>query len=136
MADNFKIGVYLWGERVGAAVWNDSTYIAEFTYVPNFIKKGFQIAPIKMPLLEKTYAFTNWDDESPWGVPGLLAASLPDMFGRSLTLALFKVDGRPIEFINPLEHLFHIGDRGMGAREIIERHSFYSFFGVQKEPHP
>ena len=117
MADNSKIGVYLWGERIGAAVWNDSTYIAEFAYALNFIKKGFQIAPIKMPLLEKTYAFTNWDDESPWGLPGLLAASLPDMFGRSLTLALFKVDGRPIEFINPLEHLFHIGDRGMGALE-------------------
>ena len=123
MANNEKTfirtGVYLWGERVGSVVWNGQIYKTEFSYDSQFIKKGLQIAPIKMPLLEKIYAFSSWDNEGPPGLPGLLAASLPDRFGRRLIVASLEVDGRRGESLNPVEQLYYIGTRGMGALEYI-----------------
>jgi len=119
MANNLKVGVYLWGDRVGSVDWDADSYKTVFQYDSQFIKKGLQIAPLKMPLLKKDYTFTNWDDKGPYGYPGLLAASLPDSFGLLLIDTLLKVESGEKQGLWPAEQLVHTGTRGMGALEFI-----------------
>ena len=42
--------VKIWGELVGAVVWNDETGIAGFEYDPGFKKLDWDLAPLKMPI--------------------------------------------------------------------------------------
>jgi len=121
MADNQKsiVGatVFLWGEPVGTVFWNDQINAAEFEYDPKFIKKGFQVAPIKMPLSNEVYAFPGHLNQSLKGLPGLLADSLPDKFGHALIDAWLRINGRSAGSLNPVEQLCYVGTRGMGALE-------------------
>ncbi len=109
--------VLLWGETLGTVFWNDQTNAAEFEYDVKFIKKGFQVAPIKMPLSNEVYSFPAHLNHSLNGLPGLLADSLPDKFGHALMDAWLRMNGRPAGSLNPVEQLCYVGTRGMGALE-------------------
>lgn len=109
--------VFLWGDRVGAVVWNDQSYLADFIYDPQFIKKGLQIAPINMPLSDRTYTFPELRKQNQNGLPGLLADSLPDKFGHALINVWLLENGRAAGSLNPVEQLCYVGTRGMGALE-------------------
>ena len=80
--------VWLWGQRVGAVALDDLG-IGVFEYDSDFLKLGLDIAPIMMPL-EQTrrghvlYSFPALNGETFKNLPGLLADSLPDKFGRRL----------------------------------------------------
>ncbi len=50
-------------------------------------------------------------------LPGLLADSLPDKFGKALIDAWLATQGRTPDSFNPVERLCYIGARGMGALE-------------------
>lgn len=56
--------VYLSGERVGAAVCNAQFIMPRFEYDPEFIKKGLEVSPIKMPLSDKVYSFPDRENQS------------------------------------------------------------------------
>ncbi|MBF0387070.1 MAG: type II toxin-antitoxin system HipA family toxin [Candidatus Omnitrophica bacterium] len=109
--------VLLWGEPVGSVFWNNQTNAAEFEYDATFIKKGFQVAPIKMPLSNEIYSFPAHLNQSLNALPGLLADSLPDRFGHALMDAWLRMQGRPAGSLNPVEQLCYVGTRGMGALE-------------------
>ncbi len=116
--------VKIWGTTAGAVLWNETNQLASFEYTPEFISKGYDLAPLKMPLQAGTiYNFPELSSknevlESTFnGLPGLLADVLPDRYGNRLLNSWLAQQGRPENSMNPIEKLCFIGSRGMGAIE-------------------
>jgi serine/threonine-protein kinase HipA len=113
--------INLWNERVGAIVWNADTGIADFEFEPAFLRKGLDIAPLKMPVNaanSRIFSFPELRDSQTFkGLPGLLADVLPDRYGNTLINTWLARNGRPADSMNPVEMLCFIGQRGMGALE-------------------
>lgn len=71
-----------------------------------------------MPLSPRIYSFPNRDNYKTFlGLPGMLAESLPDAFGRALLDNWLAVQGR--QDANPVERLCFQGKRSMGALEFV-----------------
>lgn len=110
--------VILWGRTIGAVSWDDDKQVAVFEYAEDFANSDIQIAPFTMPLAKnKEYTFPALNKESFYGLPGLLADSLPDKFGNALINAWLAKQGRDVDSFTPIERLCYVGNRGMGALE-------------------
>jgi len=114
--------VKIWGQRVGAVLWNDSAGYATFEYDPKFLDRGLDLSPVTMPLTEaltgkRIYSFPDLRSRTFLGLPGLLADSLPDRFGNALLDRWLAEQGRTVADVNPVERLCYVGTRGMGALE-------------------
>ncbi len=113
--------VKIWDTLVGGIVWDASNGIVLFEYDDDFLKKGWDIAPIMMPTENakgKVFSFPEHRDNALFkGLPGLLADVLPDRYGKMLINAWLSENGRPLNDMNPIELLCYIGKRGMGALE-------------------
>src|SRR5690554_908226 len=117
--------VKIWGELVGAVRWDRDQQLGFFEYDPDFIKKGWNLSPIKMPISNgsRIYSFPELrkgraDTEDTFkGLPGLLSDALPDRFGNRLINVWLAQQGRADSSMNPVEMLCFIGTRGMGALE-------------------
>src|SRR5690606_30141631 len=117
--------IKLWGELVGAVRWDHDRQLGFFQYDPNFIKKGWDLSPIKMPIENGSiiYSFPelrkgrNETEDTFKGLPGLLSDALPDKYGNRLINIWLAQQGRPDNSMNPVEKLCFIGTRGMGALE-------------------
>ena len=109
--------VNLWGDLVGAVAWDDDRDFAAFEYDPSFIRKQLEIAPLKMPLNSEIYSFPELNAKTFYGLPGLLADSLPDRYGTRLIEVWLQRQGRSLGDFSPIERLCYIGNRGMGALE-------------------
>lgn len=111
--------VRLWGKVIGAVHWDVSKQISFFEYDPDFQKSGIQLAPLRMPLSDTIYHFPGLNRESFYGLPGLLADSLPDRFGNALIDAWLSREGIQREDFNPVQRLCYIGKRAVGALEFL-----------------
>ena len=111
--------VKLWGKAIGAVSWDEDTGLANFEYEPDFVESGIEVAPITMPLSNRIYSFPALPKETFYGLPGLLADSLPDGFGNTLINAWLAKEGRSPGTFNPVERLCYTGNRGMGALEYM-----------------
>jgi serine/threonine-protein kinase HipA len=117
--------VRIWGELVGAIKWNQELQLASFEYAATFIKKGWDLSPIKMPLKNgaRIYSFPELRKSKDntidtfKGLPGLLADVLPDRYGNQLINIWLAQQGRAVNSMNPVEQLCFIGSRAMGALE-------------------
>ncbi|MEM6641682.1 MAG: type II toxin-antitoxin system HipA family toxin [Bacteroidota bacterium] len=117
--------IKIWGQIVGAVAWDDNQKIASFEYDPSFVRNGWELSPLKMPLPsgKRVYSFPELrkrqDSEYDTfkGLPGLLADALPDRYGNRLIDAWLAQNGRSGNSMNPVEQLCFIGTRGMGALE-------------------
>ena len=109
--------VRLWGRTIGAVSLEEGARIATFQYEPAFLASGIELSPITMPLSPRLYQFPSLPEVSFYGLPGLLADSLPDKFGHALIDAWLATQGRRPESFNAVERLCYIGVRGMGALE-------------------
>jgi serine/threonine-protein kinase HipA len=117
--------VKIWGEMVGVVRWDKARQLASFQYYKKFLAKGWDLAPLKMPIHQgdRIYNFpelrSNRDEEVATfkGLPGILADALPDRYGNQLINIWLAQEGRPINSMNPVEQLCFIGARGMGALE-------------------
>ena len=109
--------VRLWGRDVAAVSWLADRGVAAFQYMPAFVESGVQLAPMTMPLSSAVRQFPELPRASFYGLPGLLADSLPDRFGNALINAWLAAQGRDSTSFNPVERLCYIGTRGMGALE-------------------
>jgi serine/threonine-protein kinase HipA len=119
MDDPIVVEVRLWGERVGAvADLPGRPGIYQFEYAPEFVARGLEPAPLTMPLARgKRYAFPSLDPGTFFGLPGLLADSLPDKFGNALIDEYLSRRGLPVGRISALQRLVYVGRRAMGALE-------------------
>ena len=117
--------VKIWGELVGAVAWDDGTGYATFEYDPQFKSKGWDLAPLQMPVKapQNTFGFRALRKKADptldtfKGLPGLLADALPDRYGNELINLWLAQQGRPQDSMNPVETLCFIGTRGMGGLE-------------------
>lgn len=109
--------VLLWGSEIGAVTWVDERDVGVFQYDPDFVRSGIQLSPLMMPLSEYPYEFPALPKNTFWGLPGLLADSIPDKFGNAVIDAWLASEGRTKESFNPVERLCSIGSRGMGGLE-------------------
>lgn len=113
--------IILWGEQVGVVAWNDANRIASFEFQPDFLNKGWDVAPLIMPInnaKNRVFSFPEHRNNSTFkGLPGLLADILPDKYGNALINTWLASQGRD-RSLNPIEILSFINNRGMGALEI------------------
>lgn len=88
----------------------------QFEYDNDFVSKGLEPSPLMMPTLAgRIYSFADLGRETFKGLPGLLADSLPDTYGRALFDRWLSLTGRTSS--NIIETLCFLGKRCMGALE-------------------
>jgi len=109
--------VKLWGDLVGAVAWDDERGLATFEYTPSFQRNSLEISPLTMPLNPTIYSFPELNNRTFYGLPGLLADSLPDRYGTKLIEIWLQKQGRSLGDFSPIERLCYMGNRGMGALE-------------------
>lgn len=108
--------VRMFGKTIGSVSWNTSYGIARFEYDPDFVRTGIQPSPILMPAREgRVYSFGELNHETFKGLPGMLADSLPDTYGRAIFDKWLAITGRTSS--NTIESLCFMGKRCMGALE-------------------
>lgn len=109
--------VVLWGRVIGAVSWDEDRGLAAFEYTPEFQQSGIELAPLRMPLGPSIYTFPELNRRSFYGLPGMLADALPDKFGNLLIDEWLVRSGRDRRSFTPVERLYYVGARGMGALE-------------------
>jgi serine/threonine-protein kinase HipA len=109
--------VRLWGRKIGAVALDEGAGVANFEYDPAFAESRIEVSPITMPLSRNVYRFPELDRQTFYGLPGLLADSLPDKFGNRLIDVWLATQGRAPDSFNAVERLRYTGVRGMGALE-------------------
>ncbi|ADD69412.1 HipA domain protein [Denitrovibrio acetiphilus DSM 12809] len=112
--------VHLWNMKAGAVSWDDERNVASFQYYPEFIRHELDISPIHMPVYgseNNIYEFPSLPMDTYYGLPGLLADSLPDKFGNTILNAWLAQQSRTPADMLPVERLCYLGNRGMGALE-------------------
>lgn len=114
MVDVAKVKMF--GMNVGTVRWDSSYEVARFEYDAKFAGKGIEPSPLMMPVQQgRIYSFGNLNRETFNGLPGMLADSLPDTYGRALFDKWLTLTGRTVG--NPIETLCFLGQRCMGALE-------------------
>jgi serine/threonine-protein kinase HipA len=108
--------VLMFGMPVGTFQWDEQYEVARFEYDHSFVGRGLEPSPLMMPVREgRIYSFAGLDKETFKGLPGMLADSLPDTYGRALFDRWLALTGRTSS--NPIESLCFLGKRCMGALE-------------------
>ena len=114
MVDVAKVKMF--GTNVGTVRWDSSYEVARFEYDAKFAGKGIEPSSLMMPVQQgRIYSFGNLNRETFNGLPGMLADSLPDTYGRALFDKWLTLTGRTVG--NPIETLCFLGQRCMGALE-------------------
>lgn len=113
------IEVRMWGNRVGAVALDPALGFYAFAYDPAWRRKGIEVAPLTMPLMDRrdTFVFPSLPKETYLGLPTMLADALPDDFGNALIDAWMATKGIDKSSITVLDRLAYMGQRGMGALE-------------------
>ena len=119
---NETVYVELWDMRVGAVLWDSDRGLASFEFEPSFLNSGLDPAPLTMPIDEArrgraVFEFPDLAYKTFYGLPGMLADSLPDKYGNNIINAWLARQGRTPESFSPVERLCYTGKRGMGALE-------------------
>lgn len=108
--------VRMFGMEVGTLMWDSAYDVARFEYDTQFATKGLEPSPLMMPVQQgRVYSFRNLNKDVFYGLPGMLADSLPDTYGRALFDRWLALMGRTVA--NPIEVLCFLGQRCMGALE-------------------
>jgi len=84
--------IKIWGETIGAIAWDQDQQLGLFEYDAKFVQKGWDLAPLKMPITSSQTIFSfpelrpsrNSEHNTFKGLPGLLADALPDKYGNQL----------------------------------------------------
>ena len=114
---NTTAEVYLWNTRVGIIHQELNKPYASFEYDTDFLRSGIELSPIEMPLSNAVYEFPLLAGEPFFGMPGLVADSLPDDFGNKVINQWLASQGKSIRDFTAIDRLCYTGKRGMGALE-------------------
>ena len=108
--------VKLFDRAIGTFRWDSRYNVVQFEYDKSFIGQGIEPSPLMMPVQAgRVYSFGDLGKETFKGLPGLLADSLPDTYGRALFDRWLAITGRSSS--NIVETLCFLGKRCMGALE-------------------
>lgn len=114
MVDVAKVKMF--GMNVGTFRWDAMYDVARFEYDAQFVGRGIEPSPLMMPVQQgRVYSFGHLNRDVFNGLPGMLADSLPDTYGRALFDQWLALTGRSVG--NPIETLCFLGQRCMGALE-------------------
>ena len=116
---NHTAEVYLWGTRIGIIHQDEGKSFASFEYDADFLKSGIELSPVRMPLSNVIYEFPMLSGAPFYGLPGLVADSLPDDFGNRVIEQWLAGQGRSIRDFTAIDRLCYTGERGMGALEYV-----------------
>lgn len=111
--------VYLWGTRIGIIHQDVSKPYASFEYDENFVNSKIELSPLRMPLGKNIYEFPTLVGAPFYGMPGLVADSLPDRFGNAVIEQWLMSLGRSLSDFTAIDRLCYTGKRGMGALEYV-----------------
>ena len=111
--------VYLWGTRIGVIHQDIARSYATFEYDAAFVDSGIELSPLRMPLSKAIYEFPALSGEPFWGLPGLVADSLPDRFGNTVIEQWLMSLGKSLKDFTAIDRLCYTGKRGMGALEYV-----------------
>ena len=111
--------VYLWGTRIGIIHQDLSKRYASFEYDENFVNSRIELSPLRMPLGRNIYEFPTLEGEPFYGMPGLVADSLPDRFGNAVIEQWLMSMGKSLSDFTAIDRLCYTGKRGMGALEYV-----------------
>lgn len=101
---------------MGTFRWDSRYDTIQFEYERKFIGLGLHPSPLMMPVQTgRIYSFGDLGRETFKGLPGLIADSLPDTYGRALFERWLALTGRTS--CNVVETLCFLGKRCMGALE-------------------
>lgn len=109
------IKVWCWGEYVGGLVLDPKFNVYIFEYTPKWIASRVELSPLHMPLRKGTFYFPHLSRESFYGLPAMIADSLPDDFGNAVIDAWLAGQGVEKNQISALDRLSYAGDRAIGA---------------------
>jgi len=117
---NNIVRVILWGKEVGSLYWDDRRKRSVFTYHPDFLKAGTDIAPLSASIKNPRnrlpiYGLAN--DDIFYGLPAFIADSLPGRWGNAVFDAWAAENHIRTSEITSVDKLLFIGKRGMGALE-------------------
>lgn len=111
--------VYLWGTRIGIIHQNAAKAYSSFEYDRDFLNSGIEVSPLRMPLGRNIYEFPGLVGEPFYGMPGLVADSLPDRFGNTVIEQWLLSLGKSLSDFTAIDRLCYTGKRGMGALEYV-----------------
>lgn len=120
-----KLDVYLWGIKVGTLIAYKEKYNenACFYFDANFIKTGYDIAPLRASIKSASanYGLPIYADSDKMycGLPSFIADSLPDHWGNVVFNEWAKLHNFKVRELSSLDRLAYIGSRGMGALEFV-----------------
>ena len=114
------VEVRAWDRSVGALARGARRHYT-FEYTPEEARAEVPLAPLLMrpKTPNRVFTFPSLSLETWWGLPPMVADSLPDEFGNALIDAWMAREGVHREEITPLDRLACLGSRGMGALEFI-----------------
>lgn len=117
----------LWGKEVGSLYWDDRRKRSVFTYHPDFLKEGLNIAPLSASIKNPRnrlpiYGLPN--DDIFCGLPAFIADSLPGRWGNAVFDAWAAENHIRASEITSVDKLLFIGKRGMGALEFEPAEEF------------
>ena len=115
---NNIVRVVLWNQEVGSLYWDDRRKRSVFTYHPDFLKDGIDIAPLSASIKNPRnrlpiYGLVN--DDIFCGLPAFIADSLPGRWGNAVFDAWAAENHIRASEITSVDKLLFIGKRGMGA---------------------
>lgn len=116
MTDAKNLEVYYHNQRVGFLA-ETPDHLAAFQYDDNWLKNGFSISPLSLPLNGNVFVPPEKCRERFRGFFGVFADSLPDSWGQLLLDSHLEAIGISRDEIGPLDRLAFIGRSGMGALE-------------------
>ena len=124
---NNIVRVILWGKEVGSLYWDDRRKRSVFTYHPDFLKEGVDIAPLSASIKNPRnrlpiYGLPN--DDIFCGLPAFIADSLPGRWGNAVFDAWAAENHIRASEITSVDKLLFIGKRGMGALEFEPAEEF------------
>ena len=106
-----KVDIFYHDRQVGTMALYENR-LAVFEYDGEWLRDGFSISPLSLPLEKKVFVPKIDPFE---GLFGVFADSLPDGWGRLLVDRLMRRNGLNPQTIGSLERLAIVGNSGMGA---------------------
>lgn len=111
-----SLKIRLWDETVGHLAKVKTGMPFEFDEA--FKAKGIDLSPFELPLATTRIYQSTERSQTFSGLPGVIADSLPDSYGRAAVYAFYKKNFSLDPYqVGPLEILSYIGDRSIGALE-------------------